>query len=122
LARRLFNFTSSFLALAAVKNFLIAARGGAFAALIAVAEASLDGTLGAPNPAQAALVAMLVRLYSKQQSPQDLDKLDRVYKEALEKTTSNQQSQLLRLRDLLGQVAPADSEASAVANPASGNP
>ena len=63
---------------AAVKNFLVAASGGAFGALIPVAEASLDGTLGAPNPTQAALVAMLARLYSQQQSAENMDKLNRV--------------------------------------------
>jgi TPR repeat protein len=107
---------------AAVKNFLVAASGGAFGALIPVAEASLDGTLGAPNPAQAALVAMLVRLYSQQQSAENMDKLNRVYQDSLEKTSADQRVQLKRLGGLLNGVAPAGSEAgTADAEPMSSN-
>ena len=108
---------------AAVKNFLVAASGGAFGALIPVAEASLDGTLGAPNPTQAALAAMLVRLYSHQQSAENMDKLNRVYQASLEKASPDQSAQLNRLGDLLSGVAPAGSEAGiAGAGPASSNP
>ncbi len=108
---------------AAVKNFLVAASGGAFGALIPVAEASLDGTLGAPNPTQAALVAMLARLYSQQQSAENMDKLNRVYQDSLEKAPPDQRAQLKRLGDLLSEVAPAGSEAgSAAAEPMSSNP
>ena len=107
---------------AAVKNFLVAASGGAFGALIPVAEASLDGTLGAPNPAQAALVAMLVRLYSQQQSAENMDKLNRVYQDLLEKTSADRRAQLKRLGGLLSGVAPAGSEAgTAAAEPMSSN-
>jgi hypothetical protein len=107
---------------AAVKNFLVAASGGAFGALIPVAEASLDGTLGAPNPAQAALVAMLVRLYSQQQSAENMDKLNRVYQDSLEKTSADRRAQLKRLGGLLSGVAPAGSEAgTAAAEPMSSN-
>ena len=108
---------------AAVKNFLVAASGGAFGALIPVAEASLDGTLGAPNPAQAALVAMLARLYSQQQSAGNMDKLNCAYEDLLEKAPPDQRAQLKRLGDLLSEVAPAGSEAgSAAAEPMSSNP
>lgn len=107
---------------AAVKNFLIAASGGAFAALIPVGEASLDGAFGSPNPTQAGVVAALARLYSKQQSAENLEKSDRVYREALDKASPEQRAQLDRLGDLLGQVAPSGSEASAAAEPALSNP
>jgi TPR repeat protein len=107
---------------AAVKNFLAAASGGAFAALIPVSEASLDDTLGSPNPTRAGLVAALGRLYSKQQTSENLEKLDRVYRDALDKASPEQHAQLDKLDDLLSQIAPPGSEASAVAEPALSNP
>lgn len=106
----------------AVKNFLAAASGGAFAALIPVSEASLDGALGSPNPTQAGLVASLVRLYSRQQSAENLEKLDRVHRQALDKASPDQRAQLDRLGDLLSQVAPPGSEASAADRPQSSIP
>lgn len=107
---------------AAVKNFLVAARGGAFGALIPVAEASIDGTLGAPNPAQAGLVASLARQFSKALSAEDLTKLDSVYKEAFEKATLDQQPQLEHLTELLSQIAVTGSDTSARSEPGSRNP
>jgi len=107
---------------AAAKNFLAAASGGAFAALIPVSEASLDGTLGSPDPAQAGLVASLVRLYSQQQSAENLAKLDNVYHQALDQASPDQRAQLDSLGDLLSRVAPAGSEASVTAKSALSNP
>jgi TPR repeat protein len=96
----------------AAKNFLIAASGGAFAALIPVAEAALDGSIGSPNPGEAALVAILARLYVDKQSPDNIQRLNRVYQQAMAKVQPDQNTQLVELRDLLNKVASADAEAS----------
>lgn len=107
---------------AAVKNFLVAASGGAFAALIPVAEASLDGSLGSSNPAQAGLAAGLSRLYSGQQSAENLKKLNSAYRDSLDKATPDQRTQLDRFSSLLAKIAPAGSEATAATALASPDP
>ncbi|HEX4407407.1 MAG TPA: hypothetical protein VH206_01415 [Xanthobacteraceae bacterium] len=97
---------------AAAKNYLIAGSGGAFAALIPVAQASLDGSLGSANSAQAGLLALLLRLHSSQFSLENLDKLHRVYRSAFNSASLGQRTQLDKLADLLAEVAPAGSEAA----------
>lgn len=97
---------------AAVKNFLIAARGGDFGMLIPVAEASLDGTLGAPNPVQAGVAATLLQLYGENTPAQDAERLRRVSQNALDKAGLEQRTLLNRFRNLLSQTVPARPQAN----------
>jgi TPR repeat protein len=103
---------------AAVKNFLVAASGGAFSALVPIAEASLDDTLGSPNPVQASVAAVLMQLYSGQISAPDGERLRRVSQNALDKAGQEQRTLLFRLRDLLSQIAPAQAQANNSGEPA----
>jgi hypothetical protein len=82
-----------------VKNFLVAASGGAFSALVPIAEASLDETLGSPNPVQASVAAVLTQLYSGQISAPDAERLRRVSQNALDKAAQEQRTVLFRFRD-----------------------
>jgi hypothetical protein len=87
--------------------------GGAFSALVPIAEASLDDTLGsAPNPVQASVAAMLLQLYSGQISAPDGERLRRVSQNAPDKAGSEQRTLLFPFRDLLSQIASAQAQAN----------
>jgi hypothetical protein len=101
-----------------VKNFLVAASGGAFSALVPIAEASLDETLGSPNPVQASVAAVLTQLYSGQISAPDAERLRRVSQNALNRAGQEQRTVLFRFRDLLSQIAPAQAQANSSGEPA----
>lgn len=104
---------------AAVKNFLIAARGGDFGMLIPVAEASIDGTPGIANPVQAGVLATLLQLYGENTPAQDVDRLRRISQNALDKANPEQRALLLRFKDLLSQTVPAQPQANTSDGPAS---
>jgi hypothetical protein len=97
---------------AAVKNFLTAARCGDFGMLTPIAEASLDGTLGPANPVQAGVAATLLLLYGVNTPAQDIERLQRISQNALDKAGPEQRTLLLRFRDLLSQIAPAQANTS----------
>ena len=105
---------------AAVKNFLTAARGGDFGMLTPIAEASLDGTLGPPNPVQAGVVATLLLLYGVNTPAQDIDRLRRVSQNALDKAGPEQRALLIRFKDLLSEIAPAQPQANTSGQPVAG--
>ena len=105
---------------AAVKNFLTAARGGDFGMLTPIAEASLDGTLGPPNPVQASVAATLVLLYGVNTPAQDIERLQRISQNALDGAGPEQRTLLVRFKDLLSQIAPAQPQANSSGQPLAG--
>jgi len=105
---------------AAVKNFLIAARGGDFGMLTPIAEASLDGTLGPPNPVQAGIAATLLLLYGQNTPVQDIERLQRISQNALDKAGPEQRTLLVGFKDLLSQIAPAQPQANSSGQPIAG--
>ncbi len=105
---------------AAVKNFLTAARCGDFGMLTPIAEASLDGTLGAPNPVEAGVAATLLLLYGVNTPAQDIERLQRLSQNALDKAGPERRTLLLRFKDLLSQIAPAQPQANTGGQPVDG--